>query len=216
MTTGSPTPTAVSRTAAASTDPAPASDTDSVTANGPDRATAIRTDVAAAGAASGSGEALDVVLHRLVGLLKAQGKTLATAESLTGGLVGAALTDVPGVSAVYRGGVVVYATDLKAKLAGVPEDLLAAVGPVHPDTAAALASGVRERLNATYGLATTGVAGPDPQAGVAAGTVYVAAAGPDAVQVRKLELSGDRGAIRRGSVQAVLELAAALVAEEVD
>jgi nicotinamide-nucleotide amidase len=159
---------------------------------------------------------LEAVLGRLVGLLKGRGETLATAESLTGGLVGAALTDVPGVSAVYRGGVVVYATDLKAKLAGVPEQLLAAVGPVHPDTAGALATGVRERLDATYGLATTGVAGPDPQAGVEAGTVYVAAAGPDGVEVRKLELSGDRTAIRRGSVQAVLELAVALVAEELD
>ncbi|TCO23434.1 nicotinamide-nucleotide amidase [Kribbella steppae] len=159
---------------------------------------------------------LEVVLDRLVGVLKRRGETLATAESLTGGMVGAALTDVPGVSAVYRGGVIVYATDLKAKLAGVPDELLAAVGPVHPDTAAALATGVRERLDATYGLATTGVAGPDPQAGVEAGTVYVAAAGPEAVEVRKLELSGDRTAIRRGSVQAVLELAAALVAEELD
>lgn len=149
-------------------------------------------------------------------MLKARGETLATAESLTGGLVGAALTDVPGVSAVYRGGLVVYATDLKARLAGVPDDLLAAVGPVHPDTAAALATGVRERLDATYGLATTGVAGPDPQAGVVAGTVYVAVAGPGPVQVRKLQLSGDRAAIRRGSVEAVLELAATLVAEELD
>jgi nicotinamide-nucleotide amidase len=152
----------------------------------------------------------------LVGLLKDRGETLATAESLTGGLVGGALTDVPGVSAVYRGGVVVYATDLKAKLAGVSEDLLAAVGPVHPDTAAALATGVRERLDATYGLATTGVAGPDPQAGIEAGTVYVAAAGPSSVQVRKLQLTGDRAAVRRASVQAVLELGAILVAEELD
>jgi nicotinamide-nucleotide amidase len=154
------------------------------------------------------------VLHKLVARLKERGETLATAESLTGGLVGAALTDVPGVSAVYRGGVVVYATDLKATLAGVPEDLLAEAGPVHPDTAAALATGVRERLGATYGLATTGVAGPDSQAGVEAGTVYVAAAGPDAVRVRKLALNGDRAAVRQGSVRAVLELAAELVAEE--
>jgi len=131
-------------------------------------------------------------------------------------MVGAALTDVPGVSAVYRGGVVVYATDLKATLAGVPQDLLDAVGPVHPDTAAALAKGVRERLKATYGLATTGVAGPDPQAGVEAGTVYVAAAGPSAVQVRKVQLNGDRSAVRQGSVQAALELLATLVAEELD
>ena len=165
---------------------------------------------------AGGDAELEVVLARLVGLLKDRGETLATAESLTGGLVGGALTDVPGVSAVYRGGVVVYATDLKAKLAGVPEDLLAAVGPVHPDTAAALAAGVRERLEATYGLATTGVAGPDSQAGIEAGTVYVAAAGPGSVQVRKLQLTGDRAAVRRASVLAVLELGATLVAEELD
>ncbi|WP_328521678.1 CinA family protein [Kribbella sp. NBC_00359] len=165
---------------------------------------------------AGGDAELEVVLARLVGLLKDRGETLATAESLTGGLVGGVLTDVPGVSAVYRGGVVVYATDLKAKLAGVPEDLLAAVGPVHPDTAAALAAGVRERLEATYGLATTGVAGPDPQAGIEAGTVYVAAAGPGSVQVRKLQLTGDRAAVRRASVLAVLELGATLVAEELD
>nr|WP_202880901.1 CinA family protein [Kribbella amoyensis] len=146
--------------------------------------------------------------------LKARQQTLATAESLTGGLVGATLTDVSGVSAVYRGGVVVYATDLKATLAGVPDELLAAVGPVHPDTAAALATGVRDRLGATYGLATTGVAGPDPQAGIAAGTVYVAAAGPRGVRVRELALSGDRAAIRQGSVDAVLRLAAEVVMED--
>jgi nicotinamide-nucleotide amidase len=161
-------------------------------------------------------DGLDLAVGRLVDLLMERRVTLATAESLTGGMVGAVLTDVPGVSAVYRGGVIVYATDLKAKLAGVPDDLLAAVGPVHADTAAALATGVRERLEADYGLATTGVAGPDPQAGIEAGTVYVAAAGRGSVQVRKLQLSGDRTAVRRGSVQAVLELGAAVVAEELD
>ncbi|GAA3150178.1 nicotinamide-nucleotide amidase [Kribbella aluminosa] len=161
-------------------------------------------------------DGVEAAVGRLVQLLLERRVTLATAESLTGGMVGAVLTDVPGVSAVYRGGLVVYATDLKAKLAGVPDELLAAVGPVHPDTAAALASGVRERLEADYGLATTGVAGPEPQAGIAAGTVYVAAAGPRSVQVRKLQLSGDRSAVRRGSVQAVLELGAEVVAEELD
>lgn len=163
-----------------------------------------------------AGDGIAAAVGRLVELSLERRVTLATAESLTGGMVGAVLTDVPGVSAVYRGGLVVYATDLKATLGGVPADLLAAVGPVHADTAAALATGVRERLGADYGLATTGVAGPDPQAGVDAGTVYVAAAGPDSVQVRKLELTGDRTAVRRGSVQAVLELAAAVVAEDLD
>ena len=150
-------------------------------------------------------------LERLVAALFARRATLATAESLTGGLVGAALTDVPGISEVYRGGLVVYATDLKASLAGVPQDLLDRVGPVHADTASALASGVRERLQATYGLATTGVAGPDSQDGHPAGEVYVAAAGPGVVRVRALRLTGDRAAIRSGSVAAVLSLAADLV-----
>ncbi|GAB2585747.1 CinA family protein [Kribbella endophytica] len=157
---------------------------------------------------------LDTALAQFVELLKEREATVATAESLTGGLVGATLTDVPGISAVYRGGVIVYATDLKATLAGVPEDLLAAVGPVHADTAHALAAGVRERLGATYGLATTGVAGPDPQAGIEAGTVYVAAAGPRKVEVRKLSLSGDRAAVRWGSVEAVLKLGAELMTED--
>ncbi|ADB32060.1 CinA domain protein [Kribbella flavida DSM 17836] len=164
----------------------------------------------------GVSASLGETLSAFVAQLKTQGATVATAESLTGGLVGATLTDVAGVSAVYRGGVVVYATDLKATLAGVPDDVLAAVGPVHADTAKALATGVRERLGATYGLATTGVAGPDPQAGIAAGTVYVAAAGPDAVRVRKLALSGDRAAVRRASVEAVLRLAVELMAEDPD
>lgn len=160
------------------------------------------------------GNGTQAALQQLVTSVQSRGATLATAESLTGGMLGSTLTDVAGISAIYRGGVIVYATDLKATLAGVPAELLADVGPVHPDTAAALAAGVRERLGATYGLATTGVAGPDPQAGIGAGTVYVAAAGPSSVRVRKLTLSGDRESVRRATVQAVLELAAELVSED--
>ncbi len=110
---------------------------------------------------------------------------------------------------------IVYATDLKATLAGVPADLLADVGPVHPDTAAALASGVRERLGATYGLATTGVAGPDPQAGIEAGTVYVASGrtgrrtGPEAGPER-----GPGGRPKGQCPGVFCELAVELVAEE--
>ena len=103
------------------------------------------------------------------------GETLAVAESLTGGLLAATLVDVPGASQVFRGGLVVYATDLKATLAGVPAELLDERGPVDPDVAVALADGARERCGADWGLATTGVAGPDPQDGMAVGTVYVAA-----------------------------------------
>ena len=97
------------------------------------------------------------------------------AESLTGGLVGAALTEVPGSSAAFRGGVLVYATDLKASLAGVPDARAGrARGGVAPRPRGALAEGVRDRLGATYGVGVTGVAGPDEQEGQPVGTVHVA------------------------------------------
>ena len=98
-------------------------------------------------------------------LLRAANWTVATAESLTGGLVAAALTDIPGASQAFRGGVVSYATDLKARLLGVDPAMLAAHGAVYAPVAAAMAAGVRDRLGATVGVATTGVAGPDPQDG---------------------------------------------------
>jgi nicotinamide-nucleotide amidase len=124
----------------------------------------------------GTGEqTLDRVVH---GLLAERSATVATAESLTGGLIGAELTRMPGSSATYAGGMVTYATALKQELLGVPADLLEAHGAVHPDVAAAMAAGVRERLGATYGVAVTGVAGPDPQDGQAVGTIFVGVASP--------------------------------------
>jgi nicotinamide-nucleotide amidase len=140
--------------------------------------------------------------------LAVRAQTLAVAESLTGGLLAASLVEVPGASRVFRGGLVVYATDLKASLAAVPADLLAERGPVDPDVALAMAAGARERCGATWGLATTGVAGPEPQNGVPVGTVYVACSGPDpsAARVRRLDLTGDRATIRRAAVDAALDL----------
>jgi nicotinamide-nucleotide amidase len=138
--------------------------------------------------------------------LARRGQTVAAAESLTGGLLCATLVDVPGASQVLRGGLVVYATDLKASLAGVPADLLERQGAVDPDVALALARGARERCGADWGLATTGVAGPDPQDGHPVGQVYVGVAGPLAGDVRRLTLAGDRAAIRRGCVAAALAL----------
>jgi nicotinamide-nucleotide amidase len=133
-------------------------------------------------------------------------ETLATVESLTGGLVAATVVEIPGVSAVYRGGLVVYATDLKHALAGVPEELLADRGPVDADVALALAAGARERCQADWGLATTGVAGPEPQDGKPVGLVFVAVAGPSDATVRELRLNGNRDAVRTQSVTAVLNL----------
>jgi nicotinamide-nucleotide amidase len=144
-----------------------------------------------------------IVLDRLA----ASGSTLAVAESLTGGLVVATLVAVPGASTVLRGGVVAYATDLKHTLLGVDADLLARVGPVDPEVAEAMAQGARGRLGATYGVATTGVAGPDPQNGIAVGTVIVAVAGPSGTRVETSEaVPGSRGEVRAWTVDRVLSL----------
>ncbi|MFF5992144.1 CinA family protein [Prauserella flavalba] len=144
--------------------------------------------------------------RELVAALVRRGQTVATAESLTAGLVCATLTEVPGSSAAVRGGLVVYATDLKRTLAGVDADLLAEHGAVHPEVAAQLARGARERCGADWGLGLTGVAGPDPQDGVAPGTVHLAVAGEGVLGARTLRMSGDRGAVRRASVTAALNL----------
>lgn len=142
----------------------------------------------------------------LVRRLAAAGQTVAVAESLTAGLVGAALTEVPGSSAVFRGGVQVYASDLKTSLAGVGEALLARHGAVSAPTAEALATGVRERLGATYGLALTGVAGPDEQEGHPPGTVFLAVAGPAGTTSRAVRLPGGRARVRLLAVTAGLDL----------
>jgi nicotinamide-nucleotide amidase len=140
-------------------------------------------------------------------ILLDRGETVATVESLTAGLVGAALTETAGSSATYRGGLIVYATDLKTSLAAVPVGLLDERGPVDPDVAIALAEAARDRLDATWGLGLTGVAGPDPQDGVAVGTVYIALAGPVGPPlVADLRFGGDRAAIRAAAVGAALAL----------
>ncbi len=135
-------------------------------------------------------------------------ETLATVESLTGGALANSIVEIAGVSGIYRGGLVVYATELKAELAGVPADLLAERGPVDPDVAAALAEGARRRCGADWGLATTGVAGPEPQDGKPVGLVYVAAAGPGGTRVRRLDLDGGRDHIRGAAVIEALRLLA--------
>lgn len=149
---------------------------------------------------------VDAACAALVAELTARSRTVATAESLTGGLVSAALTGVPGASVVVRGGVVAYCTDVKASVLGVDADLLAREGAVDPSVAEQMAAGVRARLAADYGLATTGVAGPDPAEGKPVGRVFVAVAGPTTSRVRALELTGDRAAIRAQAVLAVLRL----------
>jgi nicotinamide-nucleotide amidase len=147
---------------------------------------------------------VDDVPARLHRALLARGETVAAAESLTAGLFCATLATVPGASATLRGGAVVYATDLKATLVGVPGDLLAAHGPVSPETAAALADGVRVRCTATWGIGLTGVAGPDPVDGHRPGRVYLGLSDGDRTDVIPLDLLGDRQAVRTGAVEAAM------------
>ncbi|NRG41936.1 nicotinamide-nucleotide amidohydrolase family protein [Rathayibacter sp. VKM Ac-2804] len=152
----------------------------------------------------------------LLSELRRRGLALAVAESLTGGALSSALVEVPGASAVYRGGVVSYATDLKHRLLGVDAELLDREGPVHPVVAVQMARGAARRLgeagSRTVGIATTGVAGPEPQGGAAVGTVFVAAVLDDAELVREHRFDGGRAGIRAASVAAALALAQELVA----
>ncbi|MGW2561901.1 CinA family protein [Streptomyces sp. NPDC001514] len=151
----------------------------------------------------------------VLALLAERGETLAVAESLTGGLVAAELTAVPGASKSFRGSVTAYATGVKQDILGVDGALLAARGAVDPDVAAQMAAGVRVRLGAGWGIATTGVAGPEQQDGQPVGTVFVAVAGPGGTRkVAALRLNGDRAEIRRESVRSVLDLLAGVLVGE--
>lgn len=147
----------------------------------------------------------------VVRALTASRATVATAESLTAGLLAATLAGVPGASAVLRGGLVVYATDLKAALAGVPQATLDAQGPVAADTVRALAAGARGRCGATWGVALTGVAGPTEQDGHPVGTVFLGLSSPHGDRVHRLALRGSRWEIRSAAVrEALAALLAAL------
>lgn len=153
------------------------------------------------------------LLTTIVATLRERGETVATAESLTGGLVVAALTSVPGASAVVRGGVVVYATPLKTDLAGVEPVALAEHGPVHPLIAEQLAKGARIACQANWGIGLTGVAGPDPQDGVAPGVVHLAVCGAAGTTVRTVGIDGDRHQVRAGAARTAFELLRAQFAE---
>ena len=148
--------------------------------------------------------------HAVVSLLGAAGHTLGVAESLTGGLIGARLTNVPGASRVFRGGIVSYASEVKFDLLGVPE------GPVVSAPAAeAMAVGARRVLGADVGLAVTGVAGPDWQDGERPGTVYVGLAFGDEVTSQLVVLPGDRERVRQfATISAVDLLRHRLLAEQ--
>lgn len=153
----------------------------------------------------------DAGASALVARLRDLGLTIGTAESLTGGLVCGALTSVPGASSVVRGGVVAYASEVKADVLHVDRGTLAREGAVSGAVAAELAQGVCAVLGCDVGVSTTGVAGPEPADGRLPGTVFVGACGPWGILVEQLSLTGDREQIRAATVRAALaHVAAAL------
>lgn len=147
-------------------------------------------------------------------LLRAAGATVATAESLTGGRLAVALTDTPGASETFLGGVVTYATELKAAILDVDERILEEHGVVSPECARAMASGVRAITGASFGLATTGVAGPTEQEGKPPGTVFVGIAGPGILEAVALELTGKRQEIQDRTCREALEALEAVLRRE--
>lgn len=154
------------------------------------------------------------VAELVVSLLKEIGASVSTAESLTGGLLSAALVSVPGASDVVRGGIVAYTAESKADVLGVPADLIDTYGTVDPHVAVSMAEAACRRFGSIYGLATTGVAGPEPSEGHPVGTVHIAIAGPDRTDSWTLVLDGDREKIRNSTVAEVLARLVDRVREE--
>lgn len=144
---------------------------------------------------------------RVIKSLTQQEKTLATAESCTGGLLGKLLTDVPGASAVYLGGVISYAYSVKEELLGVDADILAQQGAVCESVALQMAQGVRTRLHADYALSVTGNAGPGTEPkNPNVGEIYVACASEEKTLCRKLTLHGNREQNREDACREALKL----------
>ena len=143
--------------------------------------------------------------QEVVDLCLARGLTLATGESLTAGLVASTLAEIPGCSGMLRGAVVAYHVDLKRDLLEVPDEALAH-GVVSEAVAGAMATGAARVLTADIGIGTTGVAGPEPHDGAAAGTVWIAVSGPHGTQARHLMVPAERQEVRRQTVAACFDL----------
>ncbi|MCG5530431.1 CinA family protein [Halorhodospira halochloris] len=138
-------------------------------------------------------------------LLESRGACMAVAESCTGGLLSKVLTDIPGASSWFERGLIVYSNAAKQQLLGVPEELLEDYGAVSQPVAEALAAGLLERAPVDYTVAITGVAGPSGGTmGKPVGTVWVARASAAGVMAQRLQMNGDRQAIRLGSAAAAI------------
>jgi len=161
----------------------------------------------------------DKLAQSIIAALHAMDAQVGTAESLTGGLVAAHLTSIPGASRVVRGGVVAYSIEVKDRVLGVSGDLLKQVGAVDARVAEEMALGARALLNADYAVATTGSAGPEPAPGgalpaIEPGEVFIAVSGPDSCVVERVQLTGSRGQIREDAVLWALTLLEGIVTRD--
>lgn len=138
-------------------------------------------------------------LTEILEILRTRGESISVAESLTGGGLAEALSSLPGSSEIFRGSVTAYQPEIKGSLLKVPAELIAEFGVVSEEVAVAMADGVKQLMNSTWSISTTGVAGPGPSDGVAAGTVWVAIEGPIS-QTLQLELSGTREIVRNATI----------------
>lgn len=138
-------------------------------------------------------------LSDLAGSLRSRGESISVAESLTGGGLAAALSSLPGSSDFFIGSVTAYQSAIKSSILQVPANLISEFGVVSEEVAAAMAAGVKALMNSTWAISTTGVAGPGPSDGEAAGTVWVAITGP-ITQTLQLELPGTREIVRNATI----------------
>ena len=146
---------------------------------------------------------IDPIAASVVAQLRRRGESLAVAESLTGGGLGAAITSIPGSSDVFSGGIIAYDLSVKERLLKVPRALIEECGVVSEEVAIAMAEGLFELFRTTWAISTTGVAGPGPSDGVTAGTVWIAMRGP-IHQSTELEIQGEREDVRNACVSSAL------------
>ena len=147
---------------------------------------------------------MNTLSSAIVESLKSKGESLSIAESITGGALTSEIVSVPGASHVLKGSIVAYSVEIKMRELSVPQELIDRAGVVSEEVALAMADGIRARMNTTWSIASTGVAGPGPHHGIAAGTVWLAIVGPDTRETVKLALEGDRETVRRGAVESAL------------
>lgn len=147
---------------------------------------------------------MNTLSSTIVESLKSKGESLSVAESITGGALTSEIVSVPGASHILKGSIVAYSVEIKMRELSVPQELIDRAGVVSEEVALGMADGIRARMNTTWSIASTGVAGPGPHQGISAGTVWLAIVGPNTRETVKLALEGDRETVRRGAVESAL------------